>query len=1041
MKKFLCFFLAFIFILPGTMVPAAAKADVLSEAEAFERDLAALREDFYDSVAPEAMNLETIYIQDNLPHREPIYTEPDPATEGELITAMYDVAPPGGIGSTRNMYFNDTPTTATPCKLIAQSDYTNIWVRTTKNLDSTQMIDAQNLAIGFDAIYKRMTGEGGDTDGFAAHKGVTITTGGVNSNMPVIGDVDGDDRINYFFYEMSAGGFFSNGDFFNTRNQLDMVNINVMYLDNYLSNPSSSSYKYGIYGVMAHEFQHLLFYMYFGVYADNSNRQFSWINEAMSALVQTLYLEPNAIVYPTAAVQNSRLSSSVVNSYQDSGYGDFLRFNNSSKNYGIVQMFSVLMFRKYGIEYAQGIYDNMRSEYPMATSSDARSANQIKLTKYGHDVAVSKFLHGGTGVGDGENTLQLLYTLFMENFAADGGTLHTDPAAGTTKFLTATDTNSNMWSRRAATTYPTLNSGGTVSLAGYGTQPSGTKATHEMLYKLAGGSVSAPILTITAPADGNPTTLYYVAIPRASAADGADVYPLTKGILAAINTAGRDAYLFVSTFHQNVGVPGPVYAWRGASDAEAVEGDIDWLTWNVIKNQNIVQNTVRTDLTLPASGPLGSTITWASGTPAVITTAGAVDRSSLAANQAVTLTATVAKNSGAGSAASKDKGFSLTVWRHLTAAQAVAETKDEWLTWDVIKGGNAVPDNVTVNLVLPAQGPEANIAWSSGNQSVISANGWVNPPGIGEDDAVVTLTATITKTFGGDSASETKEFTLTVKAKTGGVVVPSLNSALDIDLASESINLRGYQVKAYSLNGGKKWKKGSLPEGDKFAKLLNKELELWLSDVWIDKVSKAQKQAGVKKGVPEEHPAIVKFPVISKRPTQDKLVAYFPQQRFNSFYMVKKGSDEQVTAGYEFANTANGKTPNEDGWTPLGSFMVESGKAKKVLLLRAAPVASGGIYIPAGKPFKVKPATFGKVPKAKADNKKKIINLKKGEAYSTVSPYGSYTFLSSKTTLQLSELGAPGSTVNLYVMKAPTGKKPRTEIQTLSVKIPEEADS
>ncbi|WP_053093049.1 immunoglobulin-like domain-containing protein [Geobacillus stearothermophilus] len=70
-------------------------------------------------------------------------------------------------------------------------------------------------------------------------------------------------------------------------------------------------------------------------------------------------------------------------------------------------------------------------------------------------------------------------------------------------------------------------------------------------------------------------------------------------------------------------------------------------------------------------------------------------------------------------------------------------------------------NNVTQNLTLPTTSNGATITWASSDPTVVATNGKVTRPATGQPDAKVTLTATITK----GSATDTKTFTVTVKAQ------------------------------------------------------------------------------------------------------------------------------------------------------------------------------------------------------------------------------------------------------------------------------------
>ncbi|MCL1820827.1 MAG: DUF4139 domain-containing protein [Oscillospiraceae bacterium] len=1017
-KRILSLFLALLTLavmLPsGGIYGAATDIDIY---DAFENELSEARESFFNSYAPEAMDLEVIEIDTGgLKHQPPIIIEPDPPSEGVAIERFYAPSPPSGIGATRT--FKDVGTG----RLIGQGVHTNIWVLASESRISTEL--ANKAATEFDEIYKRMTGD----SGFGAHANVVINT--EYGSMPVVGDIDGDGRVNFVFYSMSSGGFFSNGDFFNgSYNELDMVNVNISYWNSILTNNTEANWL-SMYNTMAHEFQHLLFYMYFGV---NAPSGYSWLNESLSELAGTFFPKPGAEI-----AEFGRLLSASQNSYANSGYGDFINFNNSLKNYGMVKLFSMLMYKSY-TGYTKNIYNHMIAAYP----AGSRAANQTKITTDGHDKTASGLLFAGTGLGDGSNTLSLAYYLFMESFAADGGTIRSSEPANAKKLYDASNPPDNLWAIRpvvgtsdgrvylsgtsglyytvngsAYSSIPTLASGGAITLRGYS---NGADATHEMLYKL-NTAEGSPILTITAPNDGNAGTLYYAVIPNDPTeigSNGADVYPLTKGSPVTVNSHGRGAYLFVSTLRQNVS-SSVTYSWSAPlNDNDSVAADKSQITWNRIRNQNTEQSWVISNLSLPTSGGNGSSISWSSNNAAV-SSSGVVTRPAAGSGDAaVTLTATISKGS-----ASDTVVFTLTVPQAKSDADSVAEDL-EWLTWDIIRNANSTTTSIMSNLSLPSIGGAEGsaIAWISVPAGIISSTGTITRP---ESDTEVVLTAAISKGVSSDS----KNFNLTVKAKGsgGGLIVPSLNSAgVFINLTDETIETSGFTVAAYSVDGGNKWKKGALPSGDKFAKLFNKDMELWISDKWNAKAVKEGKTVVQPKGVPE-NASIVKFPKINKRPRAERLVPYFPQSPDNIWYPVKKGETDAVTGGFEYANTSNGKTPDGDGWQPLSAgYAVNNGKAKTTYLVRSAPNPSNGEYAPASKAIKIKPANYGKVPNIKINQKKGIITLKAGFAYAVGD--GNFTVVGEKTELSIE--GLAGATVR--IKKAATGKKPASAVQTLSV--------
>ncbi|NUT53845.1 MAG: LamG domain-containing protein, partial [Saccharothrix sp.] len=98
---------------------------------------------------------------------------------------------------------------------------------------------------------------------------------------------------------------------------------------------------------------------------------------------------------------------------------------------------------------------------------------------------------------------------------------------------------------------------------------------------------------------------------------------------------------------------------------------------------------VEADLVLPASGPNGSAVTWATGDPAVVTTAGKVTRPAAGSPPATTtLTATLVRG-----AVTRTKEFAVTVLPRLDDAGAVEQAVQRVTVKDV--------DDVRGNLRLP----------------------------------------------------------------------------------------------------------------------------------------------------------------------------------------------------------------------------------------------------------------------------------------------------------------------------------------------------
>ncbi|HLV88061.1 MAG TPA: immunoglobulin-like domain-containing protein [Candidatus Sulfotelmatobacter sp.] len=180
---------------------------------------------------------------------------------------------------------------------------------------------------------------------------------------------------------------------------------------------------------------------------------------------------------------------------------------------------------------------------------------------------------------------------------------------------------------------------------------------------------------------------------------------------------------------------------------------------------------VTQNLTLASSGIDGSTITWVSSNPLVVTIAGVVARP-VTSDASVNLTATITVGS-----ASDTRLFPVVVKAQMTDAQAVAAAKAA-LAVGYASGDSA--SAVTQNVTLPAAGLYGSaITWSTSNPGVVATDGTVTQPVTG--DAGVTLTATIVLA----SASDTKLFPIVVKAQmTDAQAVAAAKSVLAIGYAS-----------------------------------------------------------------------------------------------------------------------------------------------------------------------------------------------------------------------------------------------------------------
>ena len=182
-------------------------------------------------------------------------------------------------------------------------------------------------------------------------------------------------------------------------------------------------------------------------------------------------------------------------------------------------------------------------------------------------------------------------------------------------------------------------------------------------------------------------------------------------------------------------------------------------------------SSVSKNMTLAVVGTNGTTISWTSSDGVVVSTTGVVTQP-LTQDINVTLTATISIDG-----ISDTKTFLITVKAQMTEAQAVAAAKAA-LTIGYASGDSAA--SVTQNVTLPATGIDSStIAWASTAPAVVSTAGVVTQPLLAETH--VTLTATITV----GTASDTKDFPLTVKAQmTDAEAVAAAKAALEIGYAT-----------------------------------------------------------------------------------------------------------------------------------------------------------------------------------------------------------------------------------------------------------------
>ncbi len=192
-------------------------------------------------------------------------------------------------------------------------------------------------------------------------------------------------------------------------------------------------------------------------------------------------------------------------------------------------------------------------------------------------------------------------------------------------------------------------------------------------------------------------------------------------------------------------------------------------------------SSITLDVSLITSGSYNTAITWESDNPLYITNSGNVYRPSfISGDKTVKLTATISRNGYS----DKKEFNNLTVIKNaITDAESISLDAGS-----LVIGYNS-PDtdasSITTNLTLATSGSNGTtISWSTTNSSFIDNMGNVTRPVLPDPDAVVTLTATISK---GEADPEIRIFdNLTVIARplTDQEAVTQAETALTVGYAS-----------------------------------------------------------------------------------------------------------------------------------------------------------------------------------------------------------------------------------------------------------------
>lgn len=197
-----------------------------------------------------------------------------------------------------------------------------------------------------------------------------------------------------------------------------------------------------------------------------------------------------------------------------------------------------------------------------------------------------------------------------------------------------------------------------------------------------------------------------------------------------------------------------------------------------------------------------------------------------------------------------------------------------------------------------------------------------------------------------------------------------------IDMTDEKL-VCGKAYKCYSIDGGRKWKQGSI--GSDLSKLLNKGISLVLATDY-DQKTKA----------PTDKAKLYVFTTTNKRPAAPKFGVDYLTFADNTgktagqFVLTDKSGEalsQNDIQKYAIAVSADGKKADAKGfgkWPLADGVYIPTGNGAKqetaVYLVKTAPTED----TPASKESKVKVKGLSKAPNIKVDYKNEVIKLKKG---------------------------------------------------------------
>jgi hypothetical protein len=263
-----------------------------------------------------------------------------------------------------------------------------------------------------------------------------------------------------------------------------------------------------------------------------------------------------------------------------------------------------------------------------------------------------------------------------------------------------------------------------------------------------------------------------------------------------------------------------------------------------------------------------------------------------------------------------------------------------------------------------------------------------------------------------------------------------------INLTDETIHLGNVNVMAYSTDGGIRWRRGSLPTGAAFSRLLNRDMTLFIAT----ELDSKRKATGT----------FIEFPMIRRNtrvrssspgraftanPTAARYNPIWTPERIGLWYgeetwnITKRNTNIPAENTYIFAKSTNGRTPDDgESWRTVRNGMcnvlIGEPETKVQYIFRLPPVGDGSAenpYMAASRAIRIRPLAITRAPHYSIDFRSNSIRMRRGDVF-TIGDGDVQQY--TGTPLNISDIQA-GTVITVW--RAATGRRPPSAKQTIVV--------